>query len=162
LKSNKSGQQVYLGGKDNHEHRANSVAREVVLRHIGGLYGDPQEIYQVAGIQDENLEVITFFLKQTQGNISYPIATKLALDGAVEVMLPDQKEWILYGNTAPILGQIFAKERTNVIYDGSKRKIRDDKKKDSVLHYEKGALNNFVRQVIESLQSIPSPKISEK
>ena len=152
LKLDESGQQAYLGGQDNHKHRANSVAREVVLRHIGGMYGDPQEIYQVAGAKDKNLEVIAFFLKQTQGNISYPIAVKLAFDGAVEVMLPDQKEWILYGNASPKLGQIFAKERVNVTYHGSKRKIRDNKKKASALYYEKSELSSFILKVLKNLQ----------
>ena len=154
LKANDLGQQIYLGGKGNHEHRANSVAREVVLRHIGGIYGDPQEVYKAAGIKEQNLEIVAFFLKQTQGNISFPIAAKLAFDGAVEVTFPGQNEWFLYGNAAPKLGQIFAKERVNITYNKTKRKneIRDDKKKYSTLYYEKGELNNFIFQALRSIR----------
>lgn len=152
MKLDKLGQQVYMGGQKQHEHRANSVAREVLLRHIGGMYGNPQEIYEAAGLRVKNLEFIAFFLRQTDGNINYPIATKLSSDGAVAVMLPDRDDWILYGNAAPELGRIFAKERVNLTYDGTKNKLRDEKKKDSALFYEKGNLYRFILRVLKQLQ----------
>jgi hypothetical protein len=133
------------------KHRASTVARETTIRHIGALYGDPQEVYQGAGIREENLEVIAFFLKQTQTNIKYPIAVKLALDGAVEVLLPNQKDWILYGNAAPKLGLIFAREWPNTIFSDGKRKIKDTKM--SALYYEKVGLINFILPILKNLKN---------
>lgn len=153
MKLDKSGHQVYLGGRGNHEHRANSVAHEVTLRHIGALYGNPQEIYQAAGIKEEKLEVLAFFLKQTQTNIKYPVAVKLAYDGAVEVRLPDRNNWLLYKDAAPALGQILAGEWHNTVYKGNnKRKIKDDKKNESALWYDKIQLNEFVLSTLKNLE----------
>jgi hypothetical protein len=152
LKLDELREQVYVGGQKRHEHRANSVAREVLLRHVGGMYGDPQEIYQSAGIKDKNLEVIAFFLRQTEGNINYPIASRLTHDGTVEVMLPKDDEWTLYANAAPKLGRVFADERVNVIFDGSKNKIKDEKRRESALYYDKGELSQFILRTLKNLR----------
>jgi hypothetical protein len=150
MKADKNGNLIYLGGRGNHEHRSNSVAREITLRHMGALYGDPQEIYQMAGIKDE-LEIVAFHLERTQTNILYPIATKLATDGAVEILLPDQEDWLLYNRAAPQLGKIFAAAWKNTIYKG-KRKIKEDKREESGLWYDKVKLSRFILDVLKSLK----------
>lgn len=141
----------YLGGPGNHEHRANSVAHEVALRHVGALLGDPQEIYQAAGINEPNLEVLAFFIRFTKTNIKYPIAVKLAFDGAVEVLLPGQRHWMLYRDAAPALARIFAGEWRNTLFEGGKRKINDKRKDASALWYDKAQLSNFVLSIVKSL-----------
>lgn len=143
----------YLGGPGNHEHRANSVAHEVALRHIGAFLGDPQEIYQAAGISEPNLEMLAFFIKVTKTNIKYPVAVKLSYDGAIEVLLPSHRRWLLYRDAAPALAQIFAGEWLNTVYaaGAGKRKIGNERKVASALWYDKSQLSDFVLSVLKSL-----------
>lgn len=141
----------YVGGPGSHEHRANSVAHEVTLRHIGALLGDPQEVYQAAGINEPKLEVLAFFVRSTKTNIKYPVAVKLAHDGAFEVMLPGQKQWMLYRDAAPALARIFGGEWPNVVYTGVKRKIHDERRLSSALWHDKSQLSGFVLNVLKSL-----------
>ncbi len=154
MKDDESGSRVYLGGPRNHEHRANSVAYEAVLRHIGVLFGDPKEIYVAAGVDQENLELLTFFLMQTKTNIRYPVAVKIVYDGAVEVCLPQSDGWLLYREAAPALGKVFASEWHNTVYGGqNKRKIRDNKKNESRLYLDKIHLNNFILDVLKGIKN---------
>jgi hypothetical protein len=154
MKEDESGSKVYLGGPRNHEHRANSVAYEAVLRHIGILFGDPKAIYEAAGVSQENLELLTFFLMQTKTNIRYPVAVKIAYDGAIEVRLPQSNGWLLYREAAPTLGKVFASEWHNTAYGGqNKRKIRDIKKNESRLYLDKTHLNNFILDVLKGIKN---------
>ena len=154
MKDDESGSRVYIGGPRNHEHRANSVAHEAVLRHIGMLFGDPKAIYEAAGVNEENLELLGFFLMQTKTNIRYPVAVKIAYDGAVEVCLPKSNGWLLYREAAPALGKVFAGEWHNTVYGGrNKRKIKDNKKFESQLYLEKILLNNFILDVLKRIKN---------
>ncbi len=152
MKTEDDGTFTYKGGEN--KHRANSAARDLVLRHTGFLYGNPQEIYQAAGIKEE-IECLAFYLKRTQTNILYPIAVKLAVDGAAEVLLPDKDcQWLLYGEAAPVIGKIFADERrrNNLIFYQGKGKIRDDNKKNSKLRTSKWDLKKFILNTLKSLK----------
>jgi hypothetical protein len=152
LREDSAGKVVYLGGRGRHRHRAESVAREIALRHIGGLYGHPQEVYQAAGVKEEELEVLALYLHTTKGNIRYPLAAKIAYDGAVEVLLPHRKEWLRYGNAAPVLGNLFASEWRNTRYRSGKREIMKWKKEESALWYDNMALSRFLLRVLKGLQ----------
>ena len=74
----------------------------------------------------------------TKTNINYPVAVKLAYDGAIEVLLPGQKHWLLYRDAAPALAQVFAGEWLNTVYaGGGKRKIDDERRAASAPWYDK-------------------------
>lgn len=139
---------------ENSEHRANTAAREITIRHLGGMYGSPQEIISAAGIRDIGVEVVAFYLKQkTINNLSYPLAVKITPAGTVEVLLPGHNAPILYRDAGPVLGQLFAGEYKNTVYAGNgKRKIKDNGKKGSALYHEKFDLSRFVVQVLKNLQ----------
>lgn len=152
LQEDSEGKVVYLGGRGRHRHRAESVAREIALRHIGGLYGHPGEVYQAAGVKEEELEVLAFYLHTTKGNIRYPLAAKIAYDGAIEVLLPHREEWLRYGNAAPVLGELFANEWRNTHYRSGKREIIKRKREESALWYDKIELSRFLLRVLKDLQ----------
>jgi hypothetical protein len=157
MKVDEAGNKIYLGGPGNHEHRANSVAHEATLRHIGALLGDPQLIYQAAGINEPNLEVLAFFIRFAKTNLKYPVAVKIAFDGAVEVFLPGQMHWLLYSDAAPTLARTFAGEWRNATFENRKWKIDDKRKDASALWYDKARLSDFVLSVLKSL---PHPTIA--
>jgi hypothetical protein len=91
---------------------------------------------------------------QTKTNIRYPVAVKIAYDGAIEVRLPQSNGWLLYREAAPALGKVFASEWHNTAYGGqNKRKIRDIKKNESRLCLDKIHLNNFILDVLKGIKN---------
>lgn len=155
LKENSETQSLnYLGGPGQHEHRANSVAREVSLRHLGILHGTTQGIYESAGIVDaSNLEVLALYmLNKPSRNIRFPIAAKLTASGTVKVQLPDRNEWVPYHHAATAVGNHFASAWRFNHFEGGQRKIRYESRENSQLYYNEAKLNGFLRNVLKNLE----------
>lgn len=152
MRQDEKGEWTYLKGTGAHRHRAESVAHEVALRHVGGFYGNPHEIYAAAGIEEAGLEVCAIYLHRTNGGITYPIATKIAHDGAVEMLLPHEAKWLLYGNAAPSLGQLFAKEWGSTRYKNGTREIPKWKRNESQLSFGYFELNHFLQRIFQGIQ----------
>jgi hypothetical protein len=140
------------------EHRLDNAAREIVLRQIGGLYGHPHEVYQVAGI-DHPLEVLAFHLHRDQSGVTYPIAVKIAEDGAVEACFPKTDPidymWELYPNAATSLGRLVAEQWNFSQWDNDtkQRKLVERSGKRSILAMQRNALTRFVINVLLELKT---------
>jgi len=124
----------------------NNSVRDLMLRQTGVLLGSPCEVYREAGILEDivpNLDVLAFYLKQTQTNMMYPIATRLRPNGEVEVLLPhENSQWVPYCKAGPEMGRIFAE--TGSYYKDGKTWV----KKDSALSLNSTKLLNFVTRVL--------------
>lgn len=143
--------------KGDREHRANNAVREIVLRHVGGFYGHPQEIYKAGGI-NHPLEVLAFHLHRDQTGVIYPVAVKIAVDGAVEACFPrtDPSDylWELYPNAATNLGRLIAEQWNFLQWDEAARhrKLVERGGTTSILAMQRTALTRFVMNVLLDLK----------
>ena len=161
MKNDEAGNSIYVGGPRAHEHRANTAVRDLVIRQTGMILGYPYEIYQMAEINHEKLEVLAFYHRESYSHgISYALAVKIAVDGAIEVRFPHSNDWFLYPEGAGVLGSLFASEWGNVIFDGSSKKWKIKDKGKSGLCLNGSDLSKFVLTVLQD-QKYPTLAIVE-
>ena len=83
------------------------------------MYGLPSEIYQIAKIPENvvsKLDVIAFFRIKKNNFISrtpfqYAIAVRLSATGTVDILLPNNKQWISYNKAGIEIGRLLHKAR---------------------------------------------------
>lgn len=98
--------------------RTLNAVLDTTLRQTGTLYGLPSKIYQAAKISEgvaQKLDVVAFcrVQKRNFGNntFQYAIAVRLSAIGKVDVLLPNQKEWVPYTKAGIAIGKLFHKAR---------------------------------------------------
>lgn len=92
---------------------------DITLRQTATLYGLPLEIYQVAKIPEniaKNLDVIAFCrIKKNnfmgKNVFQYAIVVRLSATGKVDVLLPNEKQWIPYTEASIRIGKLFDQVR---------------------------------------------------
>jgi hypothetical protein len=141
----------YLGGlHKSGEHRANSAARDLILRHTGMLFDTPSEIFAHAGFESP-VDILGFYLHKTNNNILFPIVTRLTATGCHFVRWPGCDEWLPYHLAASKMGQLFASEWGNSYYSPQKRKRMLNNR--SCLFQNERELSNFVQEVLTTLET---------
>jgi len=101
------------------EGRVLNAVLDVTLRQTGTLYGLPLEIYKLARIPEnvvQKLDVIAFCRVQKNNFVGktpfqYAVAVRLSARGTVDVLLPNQQQWIPYSQAGIVIGQLFHKAR---------------------------------------------------
>ena len=134
--------------------RVLNAVLDVTLRQTGTLYGLPSEVYEQARIPKniaQELDVIAFCRVQKnnfqgKGKFQYAIALRLRATGTVDVLLPNNKQWIPYSQAGIIMGKLFHKAR---------KKDRDSLKE---IQMKGGQLVKFVADVLT--QYIDKPTIA--
>lgn len=98
--------------------RTLNAVLDITLRQTGTLYSLPSEVYQAAKIPEniaQKLDVIAFcrVQKRNFGNntFQYAIAVRLSATGAVDVLLPNYKQWITYIKAGLEIGRLFYQAR---------------------------------------------------
>jgi hypothetical protein len=101
------------------EGRVLNAVLDLTLRHTGALYGSPSEVYQAGGIPEDisqQLDVIAFCRIQKNNFIGnkpfqYAVAVRLRSTGVVDVLLPNQKQWVPYSQAGIAIGRLFHQAR---------------------------------------------------
>lgn len=101
------------------EGRVLNAVLDVTLRQTGTLYGLPLEIYKAARIPEniaQKLDIIAFCRVQKNNFIGktpfqYAVAVRLNAIGTVDVLLPNQQQWIPYSQAGIAIGQLFHQAR---------------------------------------------------
>ena len=99
--------------------RTLNAVLDITLRHTGTLYGLPSKVYQAAKIPEniaQELDVIAFCRVQKNNFIGrtkfqYAIAVRLSATGTVDVLLPNQQQWIFYSQAGITIGKLFHEVR---------------------------------------------------
>ena len=136
------------------EGRVLNAVLDLTLRHTGSLYGSPSEVYKIAGIPEDiyqELDTIAFCRIQKNNFIGntpfqYAVAVRLSATGVVDVLLPNQKQWLPYSQAGLAIGKLFHQARK--------------KDKDSLdrVQMKGGQLVNFVADVLS--QHLEHPTIA--
>lgn len=136
------------------EGRVLNAVLDVTLRQTGTLYGLPLEIFKVARIPEniaQKLDVIAFCRVrknkfQGKNKFQYAIAVRLSATGKVDVLLPNQQQWIPYSQAGIAIGQLFHQAR------------KGDQDSINQIQMKGGQLVKFVADVLS--QSIENPTIA--
>ncbi|MEG4029887.1 MULTISPECIES: RNaseH domain-containing protein [unclassified Microcoleus] len=134
--------------------RVLNAVLDLTLRQTGTLYGLPSEVYQVAAIPEDiaqQLDVIAFCRIQKNNFIGkntfqYAIAVRLAATGTVDVLLPNDRQWIPYSQAGIAIGKLFHQAR---------KKDRDSLNQ---IQMKGGQLVKFVADVLS--QHLENPTIA--
>jgi hypothetical protein len=97
------------------EGRVLNAVLDLTLRQTGALYGSPSEVYKIAGIPEDisqELDTIVFCRIQKNNFIGnnlfqYTVAVRLSATGVVDVLLPNQKQWLPYSQAGLAIGKLF-------------------------------------------------------
>jgi hypothetical protein len=96
--------------------RCFNAALDLLVRQTGVLGGPPSATYEKAGLPASlatSLDVVALYRRQVQAtNLHYALAVRLRATGEVEVLLPQEADWLSYSAAGPRLGSFLAKQRT--------------------------------------------------
>jgi hypothetical protein len=97
--------------------RVANAALDLLIRQPGVLAGPPSEAYakKKAGLPDalaNCLDVVALYRhKHKDSGLHYALAVRLRATGEVEVLFPQEKNWLPYAAAGPHLGNFFADKR---------------------------------------------------
>jgi hypothetical protein len=139
------------------EGRVLNAVLDLTLRQTGALYGMPSEIYRVAGISEDisqELDAIAFSRVKKNNDIGnnpfqYTVAVRLSATGVVDVLLPNQKQWLPYSQAGLAIGQLFHQAR------------KKDKDSLDQVQMKGGQLVKFVADVLSQHLEHPTIAIIE-
>lgn len=132
--------------------RVTSAVLDVTLRQTGTLYGLPSQVYTSAGVPKDivkEMDIIAFcrLQKNNRGSkFHYAIAVRLRATGTVDVLLPNEKEWIPYALAGIKIGKLFSQAR------------KGDRKSLSQIQMKGGQLAKFAADVLT--QHLEKPTVA--
>ncbi len=110
----------YKGGSESEygwdvQSRVANAALDLLIRQPGVLAGPPSAAYVKAGLPEalaNDLDVVALYRHQHRDTgLHYALAVRLRATGEVEVLFPQEKNWLPYAASGPHLGNFFADKR---------------------------------------------------
>lgn len=101
------------------------TVQDITTRQVGGIYDNVSELYRRIGIDgfgkdlSTSVDVITLSFCTTITGVRYCLATRLRVDGTIDILLPElETDWMPYNEAGPLLGQIFSHTKRDCVRDG--------------------------------------------
>lgn len=95
--------------------RSANAAFDLLVRQPGVLGGPPSDLYGKAGLPATlatDLDVVALYRRQVQDpDVHYAVAVRLRANGEVDVLFPQETDWLPYTTAGPRLGQFLLKQR---------------------------------------------------
>ena len=127
--------------------RARNSVADLIYRQTGLVYDRPVELYQKAGIPQEQagrLHVIGLYkLRKFEPKIDFPMAVRLSPDGTFQALLPQYPlQWLPFLEAQKVLGELFVKGK--------------EKGNEDILSLSKEAQSQFAAHVFTDTYSEPT------
>lgn len=150
-----------LSEKGDNKYRALAAAKEILLSHTGAFLGDVQDVFRKAGMQ-QDIELLAFYLRQTNSGVFFPVAIKVTQSGAIEACFPidgdeSKFQWMPYHKATIALGQFCSKQWRFMKFNGKKKiwELQNSSRETSAIKLQRSQVFSFVYNVIRKV-SIPT------